>query len=208
MKGIINSRPLTYIASADNDLQPPRPFHLLCGSRLALALRRENFFFPYVVDSTAMETLRGYTLQYRSSGSDGRINEYLLQLRSTHEWLRCAPSQLNLGDVGIVDNDPTPLVDRFGRIFATLRGRDDMTTKRLPGGMELARTAQRVCRLEARDTDVLAWDDLGIKEKRKMMECLEAWSALFEHITNNVLIRTWQRGRIALPSSEMLSTTD
>ena len=130
IEGVINSRPLSYLNSGDNE-EPLTPSHLLTGRRI-LSLPDNLTCFDLGDEEVTDESL-----QRRAKHLNRVLNhfwkrwskEYLLELRDTHRrWHASKTSTpLKIGDIVVVhDEDNSRGFWKFAKVEKLLTGRDGL----------------------------------------------------------------------------------
>ncbi|XP_064475786.1 uncharacterized protein LOC135389683 [Ornithodoros turicata] len=119
---IVNCRPLTYVTSETEDLNPLTPADFLVGKHLTLLPTPGE-----VTPPPSAKGLRQYLKvqrRHRSQFWSRWRKEYLLQLRSAHMTRHKPESQLQVGDVVVIHDKGPPLMWKLGRVTQAFPGRD------------------------------------------------------------------------------------
>lgn len=150
IEAVINSRPLTHVATDSKEPEPLTPAHFLVGRRI-ISLPSQG---GEPTASSADELSRRWKYRERLSTSLWRRwrKEYLCTLRSFHHTTPAASSNIQINDLVIIQDDFHPRQTwKTGRIIEVFPGRDGHIRScvvRLPGGATVRRPVQLLYRLE------------------------------------------------------------
>ena len=128
VESMLNDRPLTYVNSDLQDLQPLTPSHLLYGRRIQQAPRpledQEEENDPSFVDGVDLRKRVDKLTQLISHFSSRWKREYLTSLREFYKTSRQGKQLIRTGDVVIVHEDNKPRLQwRLAVIETLLRAR-------------------------------------------------------------------------------------
>ncbi|XP_064469621.1 uncharacterized protein LOC135384345 [Ornithodoros turicata] len=163
VEALVNSRPLTHVASDVEELVPLTPSHFLIGKR-AISLPGEHAAISQPDAEDLRHNFREMLKAKELFWKRWRY-EYLLQLRSAHVTASPTQSRFKKGDVVVLQEDNVrPPFWKLGRIAKLIRGRDGLVracSVRLASGTTVTRPVQRLCRLEADVSSPAAGDDVA-----------------------------------------------
>ena len=128
-EAVINSRPLTYVESADDAKKPLTPADFLLGRRItALPTPNDLRLADPNIPAEGLVRLHELNKRHLSGFWNRWRKEYLLSLREHH--MSCKRNnmycnQVHVGDIVIVGDDQMPrLMWKMGRIIEVLPSRD------------------------------------------------------------------------------------
>ena len=129
VESMLNDRPLTYVNSDLQDLQPLTPSHLLYGRRIQQAPRpledQEEENDPSFVDGVDLRKRVDKLTQLISHFSSRWKREYLTSLREFYKTSRQGKQLIRTGDVVIVHEDNKPRLQwRLAVIEDLIEGKD------------------------------------------------------------------------------------
>lgn len=130
IEGILNDRPLTYISSDVDDLEPLTPAHLLYGRRIIplpyLSVEEDELDDPnFGSESAVMKRAKIQALILKHFWTRWK-SEYLTTLREFHKTTGNNIQQVKVGDVVLVHDD-TPRVNwKCAVIESVIRGNDGL----------------------------------------------------------------------------------
>ena len=130
VEGLLNDRPLTYVSSDLDDLEPITPSHLLYGRRIIplphCTVEDEEINDPnFQGVSELRQRARGQAMVIKHFWSRWK-NEYLTALRESHKTTGNNAQQIKIGDVVLVHDDTARVNWRLAVIESLNKGEDGL----------------------------------------------------------------------------------
>ena len=130
VEGLLNDRPLTYVSSDLDDLEPITPSHLLYGRRIIplphCTVEDEEINDPnFQGVSELRQRARGQAMVIKHFWSRWK-NEYLTALRESHKTTGNNAQQIKIGDVVLVHDDTARVNWRLAVVESLNKGEDGL----------------------------------------------------------------------------------
>ena len=127
IEGLLNDRPLTYVSSDANDLEPITPSHLLHGRRIVTlphSTTEDEVRDPNFGDTAGVRSRARKQAQIISHFQSRWKSEYLTALRETYKACGNNNQHVKAGDVVLIHDDSPRVNWRMAVIESLNKGRD------------------------------------------------------------------------------------
>ncbi|XP_064479339.1 uncharacterized protein LOC135392562 [Ornithodoros turicata] len=157
VEAMVNSRPLTFLHSSPEEPSALTPAHLLLGKTLTALPEQPGAVSVPTSHRTSVNRKWIHRQKLADQFWKRWKKEYLLELRSAHQFGVCSPTNLTKGDVVLLQEDKSPRhLWRLARITQLYKGRDGKVRScevKLSSGNVTRRPVQLLFPLEVKETN-------------------------------------------------------
>ena len=127
IEAVLNDRPLTYVSSDVNDIEPLTPAHLIYGRRIISLpyphVDEDEIEDPDFINDSEARRAKSQALRLKHFESRWR-KEYLTSLREFHKNTGKNEQSVRVGDVVLIHSEKARLLWHMAVIESLIRGKD------------------------------------------------------------------------------------